>query len=729
MLAKGTIFLFLEGDPMLYSGEAFRLEFLPNEILKVSFDLKDQTANVLNAVALKELAEVLEVIKKQKARGLLFTSAKPSGFVFGADVTEFLDHFKKTEEEMKTWIAGINRTFSGYEDLPFPKVALLNGFALGGGCEIALTMDWRLATAKAAMGLPETKLGIIPGWGGTVRLPRLIGADHAIEWITGAKHYKAEEALKFGAIDGIVEDAHLEAAGIKLLEKAISGELNWKERVTQKKSPLKLDKIESMMSFDGSKAFVAGMAGPHYPAPVKAVETMQKAARLNRDEAIALEGETFAWCAKTKTAECLTQVFLGDQYLKKVSKKMTKDANPTKVGAVLGAGIMGGGIAYQSASMGVGVLMKDIKTEQLDLGMNEASKLLNKEIERKKITPEKMAKIISTITPTLSYADFSQTDFVVEAVVENEKVKKSVLAEVENNVSTQTVLASNTSTISITKLAEGLKRPEKFCGMHFFNPVHRMPLVEIIRGAKTSEATIAQAVNYANQMGKTPIVVNDCAGFLVNRILFPYFNAFILLMEDGLDFQKVDKVMEKFGWPMGPAYLLDVVGIDTGVHASKIMAEAFPDRMSHKHKTILEVMYEQKRFGQKNGLGFYEYELDKKGKQVKKVNPKVYELISTVAKRKLELTDEEIVMRMMIPMINESARCLEDGIVASPVEVDMGLLLGLGFPPFRAGALKYADSVGLKKLNEESQKYLELGKLYELTPQMKQMAADNKTYY
>jgi 3-hydroxyacyl-CoA dehydrogenase / enoyl-CoA hydratase / 3-hydroxybutyryl-CoA epimerase / enoyl-CoA isomerase len=340
-----------------------------------------------------------------------------------------------------------------------------------------------------------------------------------------------------------------------------------------------------------------------------------------------------------------------------------------------------------------------------------------------------MAKVIASITPTLSYAGFGSTQFVVEAVVENEKVKKAVLADVEKSTSPDTVLASNTSTISITKLAEGLSRPEKFCGMHFFNPVHKMPLVEIIRGAKTSEDTIARAVNYANQMGKTPIVVNDCAGFLVNRILFPYFKGFVHLIEDGVDFQRIDKVMEKFGWPMGPAYLLDVVGIDTGVHASKIMADAFPDRMAYTNKTVLEVMYENKRFGQKNRLGFYEYEVDKKGRPVKKVNPQVYELINSVVKNKVEVTDEDIVMRMMIPMIVESSRCLEDKIVNTPVEVDMGLLLGLGFPPFRAGALKYADSIGLKKLEEISQKYHSIGHMYEFTPYMKGLAAENKTYY
>ena len=390
---------------------------------------------------------------------------------------------------------------------------------------------------------------------------------------------------------------------------------------------------------------------------------------------------------------------------------------------------MGGGIAYQSASMGVPVLMKDIKQEQLELGMNEASKLLLKQVERKKLKPEKMAKVIASITPTLSYADLEHTDYVVEAVVENEKVKKAVLAEVESKVKPGTVIASNTSSISITRIAEALKHPENFCGMHFFNPVHRMPLVEIIRGEKSSEATIAKTVNYATQMGKTPIVVNDCPGFLVNRILFPYFNGFILLLEDGADFQKIDKVMEKFGWPMGPAYLLDVVGIDTAAHVSKVMAEGFPDRMSFKGKTILDVMYENKRFGQKNNLGFYEYETDKKGRPVKKVNPAVYDITGSVVKNKKEVSDEEIVMRMMLPMIIEASRCLEEKIAASATEVDMGLLLGIGFPPFRAGALKYADILGWKKIQEESAKYSSLGKLYELTPMMKEMAAQNKTYY
>ncbi len=424
---------------MLYTGQAFRLEMLSDQILKVTFDLKDQSANVFNALALSELAQVLSVIHQQKnVQGLLFTSGK-DGFVFGADITEFLGHFKKTETEMQSWISEINKTFSGFEDLPFPTVAAVNGFALGGGFEIALAMDYRVCGTKAQVGLPETKLGIIPGWGGTVRLPRLIGADHAIEWVSGAKYYKAPEAFKFGAVDAVVDDTKTVEASMLLLTRAIKGEIDWKARRTQKTSPLKLDKIESMMSFDGSKAFVAGMAGPHYPAPVAAVESMQQGARKTRDEALAIEGALFAKMAKTPTAECLVQVFLGDQYLKKVAKKQTKESAQTKYAGVLGAGIMGGGIAYQSASTGTPVLMKDIKPEQLELGMNEATKLLNGMVEKGKMKPDKMAKVISQITPTLSFADFQSTDFVVEAVVENEKIKKMVLAETEDKVKTGTV--------------------------------------------------------------------------------------------------------------------------------------------------------------------------------------------------------------------------------------------------------------------------------------------------
>jgi 3-hydroxyacyl-CoA dehydrogenase/enoyl-CoA hydratase/3-hydroxybutyryl-CoA epimerase/enoyl-CoA isomerase len=395
---------------------------------------------------------------------------------------------------------------------------------------------------------------------------------------------------------------------------------------------------------------------------------------------------------------------------------------------------MGGGVAYQSASRGVPIYMKDIAPKAIELGLGEATKLLDKQVTRGKMTSAKMGETLARIRPTLSYGDFKSVDFVVEAVVENEKIKKSVLAEVEGAVKEGTILSSNTSTISITRLAEGLKRPEDFVGMHFFNPVHRMPLVEIIRGKKSSEVAVATAVAYAATMGKTPIVVNDCAGFLVNRVLFPYFAGFVKLVNDGVDFVRIDKVMEKFGWPMGPAYLLDVVGIDTAHHADSVMAQEFPDRMGHVGKTAIELMYENKRFGQKNGLGFYKYVPDKKGPPKKEADASVAELLKPLVQGGAQgsgkdVTDQDIIDRMMLPMINECSRCLEEKIVTSPVEVDLGLIYGLGFPPFRGGALRYADSVGLKNLCQVGEKFASLGKLYEPTAQMRGLAASNKGFY
>ena len=712
---------------MLFDGKAIQVS-VENEIAHLVFNIKESSANVIGELMMGELPQALEAVRGSKAKGLLLRSEKEH-FIFGADITEFMRHFKKSEGELKDWLMNMNTTLNGFEDLDMPSVACVNGFALGGGFEVCLTADYRVLGEKARVGLPETKLGIMPGWGGSVRLPRMCGADHAIEWITSGKQYKAADALKIGAADAVVGEAKLVEAGLTLLKRAIDGQLDYRAKRNTKQRPLRLNQVEAAMTFETAKGFVMGVAGPNYPAPVKAVEVMQKACGMNRQEALNVEAQAFAQLAHTKAAENLVTVFLGDQYLKKVSKKWTKDASRVEVAAVLGAGIMGGGIAYQSASKGTPILMKDINEKAIELGLGEANKLLKKQVDRKKIDVAQVGQTLGKIRPTLSYGDFEEVDMVVEAVVENTKIKKSVLAEVEAKTKEGAVIASNTSTISITELAGALKKPENFCGMHFFNPVHRMPLVEVIRGEKTSDAAIAKTVQYALQMGKTPIVVNDCAGFLVNRVLFPYFNGFNQLIADGVDYKRIDKVMEKFGWPMGPAYLMDVVGIDTGDHAAAIMAEAFPDRMKMKDKTVVELMHEKKRLGQKNGIGFYKYELDRKGRPKKTVDAQTDEIIKEVVRRNVEVSDQEIVDRMMLPMIFECARCLEEKIVNTPQEVDMGLLLGLGFPPFRAGALKYADDEGLGAIVDRSQKYIELGKMYCPTEGFAQRAKENNNYY
>lgn len=714
---------------MSYSGKTIKTWLDSQGIYHLEFNNTLQSSNVFNKQTLAELKQAYENLSQTtNVKALLMQSGKDH-FVLGADITEFMDYFSYPPEKLTSWLTETNQLFSQFEDLPYPTACAINGFAFGGGFEICLTTDFRLMTAKAKVGLLETKLGIIPGWGGTVRLSRLTSADNAIEWVTSGKQYSAKQAFQVGAVDGVIENDQLISSAEQLLLRAVESSVDWTERRQRKTSALTLNQTEATMAFQTSKAYVAGLAGKNYPAPVKAVDVIAQGANLKRDDALKIETQAFVECAQTKTAESLVRVFLGDQFLKKKSKNYSQKSERINRAAVLGAGIMGGGISYQSASRGIAVTMKDISDSALELGMNEAISLLSKQVARGKINQEQMAKVIAQIHPTLNYGDFKDVNFVVEAVVENEKIKKQVLKEVEEQTSEKSFLASNTSTISITQLAKDLKRPERFCGMHFFNPVHRMPLVEIIRGEKTSEETIAAGVSYALSMGKTPIVVNDCAGFLVNRVLFPYFFGFVSLIDDGVDFRRIDKVMEKFGWPMGPAYLLDVVGIDTGFHAAEIMANAFSDRMQMADHSILHAMYQQKRFGQKNKVGFYSYEKDRKGKLKKVYKEEVESLIQKVVKNKVEVSDEQIVERMMFPMIFECIRCLEDKIVESAIEVDMGLLLGLGFPPFRAGALKYSDDIGLPQLLERSLQYEKLGNMYRAPQMLKDMVQNNQKFY
>lgn len=715
---------------MIYSGSSIQCELLDDGIVELKFDNQNDSVNKFDKATVEDLKLAGEAIAATpEAKGLLVTSGK-NVFIVGADITEFGAIFTQTEEEIAGWCFEANKVFNAIEDLNMPSVTAINGIALGGGFEMCMSTDYRVMSDKAMVGLPEVKLGIFPGFGGTVRLPRLIGADNAIEWIAGGGNNKPDAALKAGAVDAVVSGDNLQAAAVDLLKRAISGEYDWQARRAQKTGPLKLNMVESMMVFETAKGFIAGKAGPNYPAPLTAVKGIQKAAGMKRDDALKVEAAGFAKVAKTTVANALVGLFLNDQLLKKKGKAHAKIARDVKQAAVLGAGIMGGGIAYQSASKGTPIIMKDIADAALDLGMGEATKLLSGQVKRGKMDAPKMGKVLSAIRPTLNYGDFKEVDVVVEAVVENPNIKKSVLAEVEGVCREDAIIASNTSSISIETLAEDLKRPENFLGMHFFNPVHRMPLVEVIYGEKTSKEAIATIVNYASSMGKTPIVVKNCPGFLVNRVLFPYFGGNMALIRDGADFAKVDKVMEKFGWPMGPAYLQDVVGMDTSHHVGDVLAEGYPDRMAKEFRSVLDVMYEAERFGQKNGLGFYKYEMDKKGKPKKVHDDEAYKLVAEVQPNgQKDFSNEEIIERHMLPMIIETARCLEEGIVETAQEADMGLIMGIGFPPFRGGALKYADTIGLANIVEMAKKYESLGKLYQPTDRMKEMAANGETYY
>lgn len=718
----------------IFTGKSIRVttqERDGHKFAELCFDLQGESVNKLNRVTLAEMKEAIDKVAATSGIKGLFLSSAKSVFIVGADVTEFPIIINGPLANFQAYMEGAHQTLAKMEDLPFPVIALVNGYALGGGFEVVLAAHYRILADSARVGLPETKLGIYPGWGGAIRLPRLIGIDNAIEWIAGGAENKAAAALKVGAVDAVVTTDQLKEAGWILMKECIEGVRNWQERVAQKKNPIKLKSAtEAVMAFEVSKGFVAQQAGPHYPAPIEAIDRIQKMSTLTRDQAIPIEIEGFVKVAQTPVAANLISIFLSDQYVKKKSKTMSKAAAPVKQAAVLGAGIMGGGIAYQSASKKIPIFMKDIRPEALELGMQEAFQILDRQFTKGSIGTKEMAATLSAIRPTLSYGEFKTADVIVEAVVENEGVKKSVLKDLEAQTSETAIIASNTSTISITRLAEGLARPENFCGMHFFNPVPKMPLVEVIRGKKSSDKAIATTVAYATAIGKTAIVVNDCPGFLVNRVLFPYLFGFANLLRDGADPQKVDKVMEKFGWPMGPAYLCDVVGIDTGVHAGKIMATAFPQRMKFPDGNILDLMLQNQRLGQKNGKGFYNYAPDKKGRPKKSPAPEAAALVAQIQKAGPKDFDEAtIIDRMMIPMVNECVLCLQEGIVETPMELDLALVYGIGFPPFRGGAIRYLEQMGLKTYLEKCQTYSALGAEYQAPESIQARAKEGKLFY
>jgi len=714
----------------MFQGKSIRVQALSDGVVELCFDRQGESINKLDSRTVGELLEAVTLIGKDATvRGVLVSSAKDV-FIVGADITEFGGWFAWPEARLAEHIRGLNKSFTGLETLPVPTVVAINGFALGGGLETALSVDFRVMSTQAQIGFPEVKLGLFPAFGGTVRLPRVASAQVALDWIPTGAPAKADAAKAAGVVDEVVAPEALRDAALSLLKKAIAGDIDWRAKRAVKDAPVNISSDEARQLFTAVKEKVAKQSPKHQPAAMAAVEAMEKHFPLKRDAAIEIEVTGFAKICQTQAAHSLVQIFLNDQLLKKKFKEHARNARPLKQAAVLGAGIMGGGIAYTSALRGTPVLMKDIQQKQLDLGSSEAQKLVAKQVKSGKLKPEKAEAILASIKPQLDYAGFDQVDAVVEAVVENIKIKHAVLTEVESLTRNDAVIASNTSSLRIDDLAAPLQRPENFVGMHFFNPVPVMPLVEVIKGSKTSDTATSTIVGYGVAMGKTPIVVKDGPGFLVNRILTPYMLAASRLIADGADFVKIDQVMEEFGWPMGPCYLNDVIGMDTGEHVFKIISAGFPERMQVTWKDSVGLMVANKRFGQKNGVGFYSYENDPTGKPKKSVDADSHALLATTqSKGTREFSTQEIIDRMMLPLMVEAAHAFEDGVVDTVVELDMALLLGLGFPQYLGGALKYADWLGLDKVVALSERYAGLGPMYQVTAKMREMAAQKLKYY
>ncbi|WP_028998805.1 fatty acid oxidation complex subunit alpha FadB [Azohydromonas australica] len=710
----------------MFQGKTLRLMPLDDGFVELCFDRTDESVNKLDQLAIDELRQAVAALMSQAAgvRGLLVSSAKDS-FIVGADIFEFTALFERAEGEIEAQVRDQGAVIAALSQLPFPAVAAINGTALGGGFEVALACDHRVLAERVTVGLPEVTLGVVPAYGGSTRLPRIAGSTVALQWVsTGAPH-KADAALAAGAVDELVGSEVLRAAALNWLRGAVDGCHDWRARRTALAGPTALD----LVALEQARA-AAARTSHHFPAAAAFVQFLADTAGWPAHAALQEEARVFTRLCKTEAAHSLVRLFVNDQFLKKKAKSYVKQARMVRQAAVLGAGIMGGGIACTSAVRGVPVLMKDIGQAALDIGMNEADKLLAKQMASGRLQPEQARQVRASICPQLDFSGFDAADIVVEAIVENLAVKKRVLAEVESLVRDDAIIASNTSSLSIEEMACGLRRPHNFVGMHFFNPVPQMPLVEVIRGPQTLPVAAATAAGYAVAMGKTPIVVQDCPGFLVNRVLTPYLLAFLRLVRDGADFQQVDRVMETFGWPMGPAYLSDVVGMDTLMHVLHVIAGGYGSRMQAGFPLAVELLVEKGRLGQKSGAGFYRYENDAKGRPKKLPDEASMALVSALQPDgPKHFSDTDIVDRMMLPMVLEAARCLDEAVVDSAIEVDMGLVLGLGFPRDLGGVLHWADRVGLQEILRRCERYKAISPLYEPAQAFVQRADAGKGFH
>ena len=712
---------------MIFQGKAVSVALQADGIAELTLDLAGEPVNKLDRLTLDELRQALDALKATAGvRALLIASAKPL-FVVGADITEFSAAFRRSEAQVLESILAVDRLFCDLEDLPIPSAVAINGLALGGGFELCLAADLRVLGEHARVGFPEVGLGLFPGYGGSVRTPRLAGLDVALEWIGSGREVDAASALAAGIVDAVVPEAELVGRCRALLGQALAGEIDYQARRQRKRAALELPAEAAGTLIEQALQAIPAKTRRHFPAASRAFESMAASLALPREQALQREARDFVALARSPQAASLIGLFLNRQAVRKAARGHEALARPVRRCAVLGAGIMGGSIASLAALHGYPCVMKDIREQALRLGMEEGEALLGKRVARQAMSEAQRQECLARIQPTLDYTPFAEVDLVVEAVVENPEIKQAVLAETECTLPAEAILTTNTSTISVNLLARALQRPQNFCGMHFFNPVQQMPLVEVIRGEQSSAQTIATAVALAVRLGKTPIVVNDCPGFLVNRILFAYLGGFVRLLHEGVDFPRIDRVMEAFGWPMGPAYLLDVIGLDTSRHCMEVLAAGYPTRMRHDFRDAVATLHDAGRLGQKNRQGFYRYTADASGRLLREDDPQVAALLAAPAAASMD--DAQIVARMMVPLCLEAVRSLEEGIVASAAEVDMGAVLGISFPGSHGGPLRYIDTLGVRRFVALADGLAGLGELYRVTDGLRQMADEDRGFY
>ena len=654
--------------------------------------------------------------------------AKPGVFIAGADLTEFAAGLDHPRDQILATCRRGQTLFGRLAQNECVSVAAIDGVCVGGGLELAIWCDRRVATdsPKTNLGFPEVKLGLMPGWGGTARTPRMIGLANAVEMVTGGESVGAREAFRLGLVDDVVQKGKGESGkggeGEAVVSPVIDAALRMIDterasgayRVDRERWAGPIAQSETELAFLGATAtaVIQQKTGGHYPAPMAALEVMLEASQVDLAAACEAEADGFAPLFGSPVNRALLNVFfLTDRAKKSPSDATSNELPPVASAAVVGAGIMGQGIAAASVKRGVPVALSDSRPEALSAGVAGVVREASYNKQTKGVDADLAIERATLVTPAGSAAELGGASLVVEAIVEDLDAKRALFAQVEPALADDALLTSNTSTIPITTLAEGLQRPANFAGLHFFNPVRKMPLVEVIRGRQTSDTTIARLTAYARRLGKTPVVVNDGPGFLVNRLLLPYMNEAALLASEGVPIKQIDKAAKRFGMPMGPLELHDVVGLDTCLHAGRVMHAAFSDRV--EPAPALERLVEDGRLGQKNGRGFYDWKPGKPGKPPKGAPSAAAEQLAQAAGRTPQAKGTELIDRLLLPMLVEATRALEDGIVADPRDVDLALILGIGFPPHRGGLFFWADTLGKEEIERRLEPLAALGRRFE----------------
>lgn len=681
------------------TAKAFNLTIDEQNIAWLAIDVPGEKMNTLQAAFAEEMQAIFSELDAQKnsLKGMIVYSLKPDNFIAGADV-RMLDACQSSTEAAALAKQGQDM-FQTLSDLPFPVVAAIHGPCLGGGLELALACHYRVCTDsdKTRLGLPEVQLGLLPGSGGTQRLPRLIGLLPSLDLILTGKQLRAKKAKKLGVVDACVpETILLDVAQKFVIDNA--GKKQKKHKVATKEKLMSHTQFGRKLIFDQAAKKTKQKTRGNYPAADAILDVIRHGLEHGFKAGLELEAKRFGDLVMSSESKALRSIFFATTEMKKETGSSAKPKHVQRVG-VLGGGLMGAGISHVTASKAkVPVRIKDVSNDGVLNALNYNYKLFDKQRQRRILSKAQLQSKMSQLSGGTDFTSYSQIDVVIEAVFEDLNLKQQMVADIEQNAKDSTIFATNTSSLPIYQIAEKAARPENIIGLHYFSPVEKMPLVEVIPHQSTSEETVATVVALARKQGKTPIVVKDCAGFYVNRILAPYMNEAAQVLMAGEPIEKLDTALLDFGFPVGPITLLDEVGVDIGAKIMPILVKELGPRF--QGPDVFDVLLNDNRKGRKSGRGFYTY----KGKK-KEVDKSVYKLLKLTPESKL--SDNEMALRCVLPMLNEAVRCLDEGIIRSPRDGDIGAIFGIGFPPFLGGPFRYMDQIGIDKLVEMMNKHAE----------------------